>query len=424
MPAGMIEPIDTGARLRTLFAPLSGVSGVGLAVSGGADSLALMVLAARWRDTQASAPDFFVYSLDHGLRPEAAEEVAAVCESAARYGLTARALRWAGDKPESGVQAAARAARYGLIGAAMRADGCTVLLTAHHRRDQAETVLMRLAHGSGVEGLRGMDRVSEVEGVTVMRPLLDVDPEELAELVAREGLVPVADPSNADRDYERVRWRQALPGLAGLGLDAETLARFARRMGEADAALGEIADAAFDAVVALDGFGAAEIDRASLRKLSPAIGQRVLARALRVVGGRQKPNALAPVEALAERLRGDEEIARTTLLGAILRADAEMVVLAREPGRMRPADSALAPGTAITWDRRFRIVNHSDADAFTAGLTDYLPRHRLRDVLGFKVMAPAEAIRTAPVVRDAGGAVLALGAYCFDARVTVDLLRD
>ncbi len=420
----MNEPLDSPARLASLFARLGKADCIGLAVSGGADSLALMVLAARWRDAQQTPPRMVVYALDHGLRPEAEGEVAFVCECAARYGLEARALRWAGDKPQSGVQAAARVARYRLIGAAMQEDGCTVLLTAHHRRDQAETVLMRLAHGSGVEGLRGMDFVSEIEGVTVMRPLLDADPDALAALVRREGLVPVVDPSNLDTDYERVRWRQALPQLADLGLDAATLVRFARRMGEADAALGEIADAAFDAVVALDGFGAAEIDREALRKLSPAIGQRVLARTLRVVGGRQKPNALAPVEALAERLRGGEEIARTTLLGTILRADADIVVLAREPGRARPADSALAPGTAITWDRRFRIVNHSAADAFTAGLADYLPRHRLRDVLGFKVMAPAEAIRTAPVVRDEGGAVLALGAYCFDERVSVDLLRD
>jgi tRNA(Ile)-lysidine synthase len=423
VPAGVNEALDHPDRLARLFAPIAGHVRVGLAVSGGADSLALMILAARYAEQQ-HGPDFIVYSLDHGLRAEAAGEVEFVLASARRLGLSARGLRWDGDKPSAGMQAAARAARYRIIGEAMAADGCTVLLTAHHRRDQAETVLMRLAHGSGVEGLRGMDRVAQVEGVDVVRPLLDVEPRALQALVVREGFEPVVDPSNTDTDYERVRWRAALPGLKELGLDTETLARFARRMGEADAALGEIADAAFDAVVTLDGFGAAQVGRDALRRLSPAIGQRVIARTLRIVGGRQKPNALAPVEALVERLRDAGDVGRTTLLGAIVRADDEAIVLAREPGRFPPLDSAVGPNCAVTWDKRFRIVNHSAADAFTAGVTEYLPRHRLRDVLGFKVEAPAEAIRMAPVVRDAGGTVLALGVYSFDNRVSVDFLRD
>src|SRR6185437_16789596 len=104
--------------------------------------------------------------------------------------LAARARRWPGAKPASGVQAAARAARYRLIGAAMQADGAELLVTAHHRDDQTETVLMRLAHGSGLGGLRGMDAFAEAEGVPVFRPFLDAPREAFAELVERAGLVP------------------------------------------------------------------------------------------------------------------------------------------------------------------------------------------------------------------------------------------
>ena len=149
MPGRLIDPA-------ILFAPLGGAKSLGLAVSGGADSLALMLLAARWRDADPDAPTLYVYSVDHGLRPEAAAEVAFVLAEAARLGLPARALRWDGPKPATGLSEAARSARYRLIGEAMQRDGASILVTAHHLDDQAETVLMRLAHGSGLAGLRGM----------------------------------------------------------------------------------------------------------------------------------------------------------------------------------------------------------------------------------------------------------------------------
>ena len=109
--------------------PLAGRRIAGLAVSGGPDSLALMLLAAEWRDRQNSPPRFIVYSVDHGLRPEAADEVRFVIAEAQRLGFEGRALRWDGAKPAAGRQAAARAARYRLIGAVMADDGAELLLT-------------------------------------------------------------------------------------------------------------------------------------------------------------------------------------------------------------------------------------------------------------------------------------------------------
>src|SRR5690606_3666746 len=134
-----------------LFAPVANEKTIGLAISGGADSLALMLLHAAWADP--GKPTAIVYTLDHGLRPEARGEAEMVVREAERLGLQARLISWTGEKPSTGRQEAARAARYRLIGEAMGEDGARVLLTAHHRRDQAETVLMRLAHGSGVSGL-------------------------------------------------------------------------------------------------------------------------------------------------------------------------------------------------------------------------------------------------------------------------------
>lgn len=336
------ELIDSEA----IFAPLAQFRRVGLAVSGGPDSLALLLLAAEYARRHRAHERFVVYSVDHGLRPEAAAEVAYVTDAAHQLGLAARALRWDGVKPASGVQQAARTARYGLIAEAMAADGAEILVTAHHLADQAETVLMRLAHGSGVEGLRGMDYLAEIGGLIVMRPLLAVDPADLAQLVAASDLVPAHDPSNLDTDYERVRWRQMLPQLAALGLDARRLSRFADRMRDADQAL-----AAMAAQVAMEVdpvTGAGRMARANLVKLPRAVAIRVVAGLLDQVGGGQKPHDLAPVEVLTDRLRLEPALKRTSLHGCLISCDGATIVVAREAGRQAARQSRVRSDPPVT----------------------------------------------------------------------------
>jgi tRNA(Ile)-lysidine synthase len=313
-----------------IFVPLCHCARIGLAVSGGADSLALMLLAADFAAQTGSHGRFVVYSVDHRLRPEGAREAAFVCAEAKRLGLAARVLCWEGEKPATGLMAAARAARYRLIGAAMRADGCEVLVTAHHIADQAETVLMRLAHGSGTEGLRGMDAEAEIGGVRVVRPLLGTEPEALRALVAARGLTPVADPSNADTDYERVRWRALLPDLAALGLDARRIAGFSARMRQADAALDAMARGAL-AGVRFAPDGGAALERALLTGLPEAVATRLLGLVLDRVSGGRRRHALAALEALAERLRRGP--LRATLHGCLVSAGSRSIRVRRETGR-------------------------------------------------------------------------------------------
>ncbi|MDB5614503.1 MAG: tilS [Devosia sp.] len=420
----MTPGLETPAEVQALFAAVADQPAIALAVSGGADSLALMLLAQRWAAGVASPPAIYGYSVDHGLRPEAADEVAMVLNAAVALGLPARGLTWSGPKPVSGVQEAARIARYRLMAAAMADDGANVLLTAHHRQDQAETVLMRMAHGSGLEGLKGMTTMSEIEGVMVHRPLLGTDPATLRDIVLATGLVPADDPSNHDTHYERVRWRQAMPALAALGLDAAAIAQFAERAADADAAIAQMADGCFAEIVRLDGFGAARIELAPFVGLSPAISTRLLGRVLNIVGGRQRPRALGQVERLRQSIADNTLAKATTVLGCVIRIKDGGVAVAREPGRALPADAMLLPHGELVWDERFRIINGSDQADLTASVADYLPRHRLEEFLGFKVTAPAEAIRTAPIVRDAAGGVLSLGGWSFDERITVQLLID
>lgn len=318
--------------VEAFFAPLNDYARLALAVSGGPDSLALMLLAHRYAEASGGFGRFVVYSVDHGLRPEAAAEAAFVVREAERLGFEARALRWEGNKPATGIQAAARRARYRLIAGAMAEDGAEVLLTGHHLGDQAETVLMRMAHGSGLEGLRGMDYFSEVGGLKIIRPLLAIDPGELRAVVDAAGIVPVADPGNEDVDYERVRWRREMPRLAELGLDARRLARFAERMRDADGALESVARRALDELAerAADD-RQLTIERKRLMAVPRAVAVRVVQKALMLVGGSRKPHALAAIEALADRLvRGR---VRTTLHGCIVHSDAATIRIALEPGR-------------------------------------------------------------------------------------------
>src|SRR5690606_14010478 len=125
----------------------------------------LLILAERWRGTAADRPELVVFTVDHGLRPESAAEARFVGSIAARYGMAFRSLRWEGPVPTSGIEAAARAARYRLLAEAARAEGISHLATAHHRDDQAETLLMRLARGSGVYGLAAMAAETDRVGI-------------------------------------------------------------------------------------------------------------------------------------------------------------------------------------------------------------------------------------------------------------------
>jgi tRNA(Ile)-lysidine synthase len=321
----------TASDLERLFRPAVDLGTLGLAVSGGPDSLALMLLARQWASS-GKRPRVVVYSVDHGLRPEAAGEAAMVREVATRLGLAARVLRWTGDKPETGVQAAARKARYQLMADAMVADGAELLATGHHLGDQAETVLMRLAHGSGVEGLRGMDRLATVEGCRIFRPLLGIDPEDLGAVVDEAGLVPASDPSNRDRHYERARWRELRPALDELGLDMRRLGMFATRMADADALIAAETEKAWTVLVHVSADGA-ELPHAGLATLPRAVAVRLLGRVLRVVGDDRRAHGLGAVESLHERLLERTPLRPATLHGCVIASDGLTVSVRREGAR-------------------------------------------------------------------------------------------
>jgi tRNA(Ile)-lysidine synthase len=410
---------SAGIDLAGLFAPLLGYASIGLAVSGGPDSLALMLLTQRWAAATPGAPKLTVYSVDHRLRPEAAAEAAFVATEAARLGLSAHVLAWEGAKPSTGIQSAARTARYRLIGEAMARDGVQLLVTAHHRNDQAETVLMRMARGSGIGGLAGMMPFSSVEGVAIFHPLLDVGPTILHAVVAEAGITPLLDPSNANPAYERVRWRQALPQLAELGLTPERLSHLARRAGEADAAIDSIAADHISCHVHFDSFGSARLERLALAALPRAIATRVLSQCLIAVGGADDIHALGQIEALSDALRMPKTFKRTTLLGTVVAAKSDTIWLAREPGRSPLGKLALVPGRSLIWDRRFRITSQSARMELTVRMAHDWNRKGAQAFTGMASEGPIESIRASPLVEDGDGRVFALGAHVSDRSVLV-----
>ncbi len=220
--------------------PLKGEPALLLAVSGGPDSTALLVMAAEW----AGRPALHAATVDHALRRESAAEAETVGRLAARLGVPHVVLRWEGEKPRTGLQARAREARYDLLMQEAARVGAEVIVTAHHLDDQAETVLMRLARGSGLAGLAGMAARASRGACEVARPLLDIPKADLVAFCEARGLDYVRDPSNENMAFARPRWRRLAASLAAEGLDAPGLARLARRAASVEAALAETTAAA------------------------------------------------------------------------------------------------------------------------------------------------------------------------------------
>jgi tRNA(Ile)-lysidine synthase len=197
-----------------------------------------MVVVAEWaRALGAGAPKLSAATVDHGLRPEAALEAAYVAEMAGELGLDHVILRWLGKKPSTGLQEAAREARYGLLKEQAERVGADGVMLAHHAEDQAETVLMRLCAGSGLSGLAGMATQVELNGLPLLRPFLKLSGARLRATAEAAGFTPIEDPSNENIRYTRVRLRQAREILEAEGLDATRLGRLADRMRRADQAL-------------------------------------------------------------------------------------------------------------------------------------------------------------------------------------------
>jgi tRNA(Ile)-lysidine synthase len=396
--AAPIEAAEFAALLAG-FAPFESAPRVAVGVSGGADSLALALLADEWARHQGGT--VFALTVDHRLRPRSAAEASEVGAWLGSRGVAHRVLVWDGPRPKRSIQQAARAARYRLLEGWCAANGVLHLALAHHRQDQAETLLLRLARGSGLDGLGGMSRVVERASCRVLRPLLGVGPDRLVATLEARHQPWIRDPSNLDRAFARVRLRQSLGLLGEEGLTVERLAATAERLGRARAALEAEVAVLLARAASLHPLGFARLDVGRIAAAPAEIGLRTLAAVLATVGGAEYPPRLERLERLYHRLRAGSLGGGQTLGGCRILSRRGAVVVCREPGGVGPA-AAAPPGTRVTWDGRFRLALPSTApDGLQIGPLGAAPAESAGGSL------PAVVVASLPALRDAQQNVIA-----------------
>ncbi len=343
MPAAETNPM---AALTQGFALFERVPSLLIAVSGGSDSVALTRLLHQWCAHQPHAPRLYAATVDHGLRAEAKGEACFVGQLCQKLDIPHQILTWQGDKPRSGVQAAARQARYGLLQDHALHLGVRHIATAHTADDQAETVLMRLLRGSGLKGLAGMRPHSALKEAVLLRPLLGVQRQSLRAWLQGQQADWVEDPSNEDARYTRARLRQIFPVLEAEGLDKAVLCRLAARCSAAEEALQQVAHQFIAVHVGNDGLSL-RLERALLALQPSAVRCAVLQKLIETQGGKGQKGygvQLIQVETLDARLHEDfdstGELSRfcMTLGGCLVRGGARYVRISSEKQRKTPVN--------------------------------------------------------------------------------------
>jgi tRNA(Ile)-lysidine synthase len=337
----------SAAEAKALFAPLVHAPALVLAVSGGPDSTALLLLMARWRRALKRGPKLIALTVDHGLRRASASEARAVKRLARRLGVPHRTVRWEGKKPASGLQEAARNARYRLLAAAAKSAKASAVVTAHTLDDQAETLLLRLGRGSGLSGLAAMARESALpvngEGIALVRPLLDVPKARIIATLARAKIEFADDASNRDPRFTRARLRALMPALAREGISARTLSRLAGRLRRADAAIETAADEAMARLSSRSDHQPIVFDAEKFIRLPAEVAVRLLGRAIASVGaeGTIRLGKLESLyEALANAQRSKALRLRRTLGGALVTLGPLRLVVERAPPRRTSSSSS------------------------------------------------------------------------------------
>lgn len=325
---------------------------LGLAVSGGGDSMAMLHLAAGW--AHRFGVGVRVATVDHGLRPESAEEARLVADEAHGLGLSHDTLLWP-DQPKGNLQDAARRARYRLLSAWLAET--RHLLLAHTADDQAETLLMRLARGSGVDGLSAMRPVSERDGMVLVRPLLGERRASLRHYATTLHIPFVDDPSNVDDHFGRVRMRRL---IGQEGLDVDTLGATARRMSRAHEALSLRALSVTRTVLRNAGQGTdvAMIDRDAFARIETETQMRILAATLQAASGAAYRPREAALEASLQTVLDGGTV---TLHGAAAVARGQWIFVGREPKAV--ADCKEPTGEKVVWDQRWTLDTTAITDA-------------------------------------------------------------
>ncbi|HEU0071964.1 MAG TPA: tRNA lysidine(34) synthetase TilS [Alphaproteobacteria bacterium] len=411
---GDLESIDAAifAKLIRQACTMPALPKFAVGVSGGADSMALALLLHDWQKSRRASVT--ALTVDHGLRPESAAEARQVGEWLAARGIEHHILRWE-TPPTDGanLQARAREARYDLLAQWCRTNGMDGLFVAHHQDDQAETFMLRLARGSGVDGLAAMRAESQYANVTICRPLLGVRKSALVQYLRRRRQPWIEDRSNDNESFARVRMRKLMSVLAEEGLTAKRLAATAAHMQDARFTLNRVRDDIISTWVHLDQAGFAVLHSKAVEDPLSDPARRTLASLLQCVGG----EAYRPrFESLRELLLAMSDHAfdgkslrgGRTLAGCrIVPRDKDTFWIYREQ-RDIPAPLPLT-GDRVVWDGRFeaRLLRGTFQPGATIGALGLDAWKKLKKNVQDSLMkgTPDGVFEMLACVRDANGLI-------------------
>ncbi len=419
-PGAPVAETLSASAFTDLMAPLAPFERkphLAVAVSGGADSLALGLLAHGWARRRGGKVT--ALTVDHRLRSASTAEARQVKAWLRSHSISHRTLTWTEGNPSgspkgsrpppaANLQARARAARYGLLAGWCRANRVLHLLIGHQLEDQAETFVLRLARGSGVDGLAAMAPVVALEGVRILRPLLPVGAEQCRRYLRRRGQPWIEDPSNRDTAFGRVRVRAMLPVLAGNGIDAARLAATAQRLGRARQALEHGVVDLLAVAATMYPAGYCRLETGPFRAQPAEIALRGLARTLMCVGGALYPPRFERLERLyGAIIQGGPGEARTLggcrIVPLGRKGAIDALWICREAAAMAPP-LAIAPGARTRWDGRFDVTLGPGALPPKTQSRTLAPRTTAKVMLGglgddgwAEVVAVSPDLRAAPI---------------------------
>lgn len=322
-----------------------------VAVSGGVDSMCLAYLCLQ--RTQLQKVGMIALIVDHGLRSESYHEAIWVKKFLEKKGVRSEILVWQGDKPKVNIHQHARNARYRLLTEYCKANGIAHLLTAHNLEDQAETVLLRIWRGSGIDGISGIARKVKLNDITILRPLLKYSRKRIEITLEQAGWQWVNDPSNTNMKYSRTKVRALLNSLEDRNLWVSRLFLLAENATRTRLFLEKETRKAVDKNVTMHFYGYALIDQEGFCMLEEEVALRTLSYCLKKISGNVYPPRFESLKRIFKLIKHKHKIA-TTLWGCELRQKKHDIVIYRELKAieaMRPVDEN------PVWDKRYTITS-------------------------------------------------------------------
>lgn len=349
----MLDVVDLKKKIKTSFSTAMEASpqgSIGIAVSGGGDSVALLSLSSEW--AKKNGRRIIAATVDHGLRPESSEECEKVKRISVDLDVKHTTLRWT-DNPIGNLQNSARNARYHLLKSWALENKLSVVLFGHTLDDNAETVVLRIIRGSGVDGLSGIAQNRKIFGLNVHRPLLHLTRVELRRYLQSERISWIEDPSNFDMRFDRIRVRKLLPTLSSCGLTPERLVSMAGHMSRAREALQVTVLAFVQAKVEQTVWGDLKVLYDEFVNCSEEVQLRILAGVLRWNSGKPYNPRFVSLKKLHSLIVKRELVSKRPLMGTEITINGDYIIFNRELSSIKK--STIITQKSFVWDNKWQI---------------------------------------------------------------------